>query len=189
MKKIILASKSPRRREILEMLQWNFEVAYQEMEERFEENLSLEENMQKIALKKAKAMEEKYQDQLILACDTMVVLDGESFGKPKEEEDAKRMLRLLSGKQSHVYSAVALVHKALGKEETFVEKTKIYFHPLSEEEIAQYVATGEAMDKAGGYAVQGVGSIFIEKIEGDYWNVVGLPISRVYQALKRWSWL
>lgn len=189
MKKIILASKSPRRKEILEMLHWNFEVDSQETLEIFQENKSIEENMMEIALEKAKAMEDKYPKDLILACDTVVVIDGKVLGKPKTEEEAKQMLRLLSGRENYVYSAVALLHKELGKQESFLEKTKVSFFSLSEEEIDAYVATGEAKDKAGAYAVQGLASVFVEKIEGDYWNVVGLPVSKVYQSLKKWNWL
>lgn len=189
MKKIILASKSPRRKEILEMLEWNFEVDSKDTKEEFHTGLSLEENMQKIALEKAKAIEEKYTEELILACDTMVVVEEKILGKPKNREEAKKMLQLLSGKTSYVYSAVAFLDKQEKREESFVEKTKIHFYPLSEEEIETYIASGEADDKAGAYAIQGKAAIFIEKIEGDYWNVVGLPISRIYQKLREWRYV
>ena len=99
------------------------------------------------------------------------------------------MLKSLSGKYSYVYSAVALLHVTKGLKKSFVEKTKIYFREISEEEMEKYIATGEPMDKAGAYAIQGKASIFIQKIEGDYWNVVGLPIARIYQTLKEWGYL
>lgn len=188
MKNLVLASKSPRRKEILEMLAWKFRVDSEETKEEFIEGQSIEENMQRIALEKAKAVQKRHSEDIILACDTVVVVEGKVLGKPRDEEEAKAMLRKLSGKSSEVYSAVALVDVAEGREKTFVEKTKIYFYPLTEEEIEDYVATGEAMDKAGAYAIQGKASLFIERIEGDYWNVVGLPISKVYRALEKWKW-
>lgn len=188
MKNLVLASKSPRRKEILEMLAWKFRVDSEETKEEFIEGQSIEENMQRIALEKAKAVQKRHSEDIILACDTVVVVEGKVLGKPRDEEEAKAMLRKLSGKSSEVYSAVALVDVAEGREKTFVEKTKIYFYPLTEEEIEDYVATGEAMDKAGAYAIQGKASLFIERIEGDYWNVVGLPISKVYRALEEWKW-
>ncbi len=189
METIILASKSPRRKEILEMLDWDFEVCSQETEEIFDEEKSIEENMQRIAMQKAKAVIEGHENSLILACDTMVVVENKIFGKPKNIEEAKVMLKSLSGKYSYVYSAVALLHVTKGLEKSFVEKTKIYFHEISEEEMEKYIATGEPVDKAGAYAIQGKASIFIQKIEGDYWNVVGLPIARIYQTLKEWGYL
>ncbi|WP_261665741.1 Maf family protein, partial [Fusobacterium necrophorum] len=189
METIILASKSPRRKEILEMLDWNFEVCSQETEEVFDEEKSIEENMQRIAMQKAKAVIEGHENSLILACDTMVVVENKIFGKPKNIEEAKAMLKSLSGKYSYVYSAVALLHVTKGLKKSFVEKTKIYFREISEEEMEKYIATGEPMDKAGAYAIQGKASIFIQKIEGDYWNVVGLPIARIYQTLKEWGYL
>ncbi|RXZ68695.1 septum formation inhibitor Maf [Fusobacterium necrophorum] len=189
METIILASKSPRRKEILEMLDWNFEVCSQETEEVFDEEKSIEENMQRIAMQKAKAVMKGHENSLILACDTMVVVENKIFGKPKNIEEAKSMLKALSGKYSYVHSAVALLHVAKGLEESFVETTKICFHEISEKEMEEYIATGEPMDKAGAYAIQGKASIFIQKIEGDYWNVVGLPIARIYQTLKKWSYL
>ncbi|AVQ16079.1 Maf family protein [Fusobacterium gonidiaformans] len=189
METMILASKSPRRKEILEMLAWNFEVCSQETEEIFEKGKSIEENMQKIALEKAKAVVNLHPNSLILSCDTMVVVENTILGKPKNKKEAKAMLQALSGKHSYVYSAVALLDRKRDLEETFVEKTKIYFYQMSEKEIDDYIATGEPMDKAGAYAIQGKASVFIEKIEGDYWNVVGLPISRVYQKLKEWGYL
>lgn len=189
METIILASKSPRRKEILEMLDWNFEVCSQETEEVFDEEKSIEENMQRIAMQKAKAVIEGHENSLILACDTMVVVENKIFGKPKNIEEAKAMLKSLSGKYSYVYSAVALLHVTKGLKKSFVEKTKIYFREISEEEMEKYIATGEPMDKAGAYAIQGKASIFIQKIEGDYWNVVGLPIARIYKTLKEWGYL
>ncbi len=189
METIILASKSPRRKEILEMLDWKFEVCTQETEEIFEEGKSIEENMKKIAMKKAKAVMKGHEDSLILSCDTMVVLENRIFGKPKNVEEAKEMLKSLSGKYSYVYSAVAFLHVTKGIEESFLEKTKIYFYEITEKEIEEYIATGEPMDKAGAYAIQGKASIFIRKIEGDYWNVVGLPIAKVHQKLKEWGYL
>ncbi len=189
MERIILASKSPRRKEILKMLDWNFEVRSQETEEIFDKRKSIEENMQRIAMQKAKAVVKEHENFLILACDTMVVVENKIFGKPKNIEEAKVMLKSLSGKYSYVYSAVALLHVTKGLEESFVEKTKIYFHEISEKEMEDYIATGEPMDKAGAYGIQGKASIFIRKIEGDYWNVVGLPIARIYQTLKEWGYL
>ena len=126
-------------------------------------------------------------DALVLGADTVVAYEGKILGKPKDEADALRMLTMLSGKEHEVYTGVALIDNRDQSMENFFERTKVTMYPVSEEEIRDYIAGGVPMDKAGAYAIQGLGAKFIQKIEGDYNNVVGLPIGRIYQEIKRKS--
>ena len=126
-------------------------------------------------------------DALVLGADTVVAYEGKILGKPKDEADALRMLTMLSGKEHEVYTGVALIDNRDQSMGEFFERTKVTMYPVSEEEIRDYIAVGEPMDKAGAYAIQELGAKFIQKIEGDYNNVVGLPIGRIYQEIKRKS--
>ncbi len=199
MSRIILASASPRRKELLEQIGLEFEICPAKGEEVITKTIPEEVVME---LSKQKAEEiavmvttynENHKeittptDILIIGADTVVAYDGQILGKPKDEADAKRMLSMLSGNTHSVYTGVTLClidkNGRVG-EVVFAEKTDVTMFPISEEEIERYVATGEPMDKAGSYAIQGKSAIFIEKIDGDYNNVVGLPITRIYQKLK-----
>ena len=190
--KLILASGSPRRREILTDLGYSFDVKTADFDE---SQVSLEkpsEGVQALALGKATAAAEAtYVDAptVFLGSDTVVALNDAVMGKPADEEDAKAMLRSLSGKTHVVYTGVALVEKnergEIVSNETFVEATEVTFFKLSEEEIDWYVGTGEPMDKAGAYGIQGLGRVLVEGIRGDYETVVGLPAARVYRALRK----
>ena len=199
MSRIILASASPRRKELLEQIGLEFEICPAKGEEVITKTIPQEVVME---LSKQKAEEvaclvttynENHKeittpsDILIIGADTVVAYDGQILGKPKDEEDAKRMLSMLSGNTHSVYTGVTLclIDKS-GRvgEIVFYEKTDVTMFSITQEEIERYVATGEPMDKAGSYAIQGKSAIFIEKIEGDYNNVVGLPITRIYQKLK-----
>lgn len=190
--KLILASGSPRRREILEELGYSFTVQTADFDE---STVSLEqpkEGVQTLALGKAKAAAKTTPVQeptLFLGSDTVVALNDVVMGKPGDEEEAKEMLQTLSGGTHTVYTGVALVEKSpegtILSEETFVEATKVQFFDFSEEEVSWYVSTGEPMDKAGAYGIQGLGRVLVESIEGDYLTVVGLPAARVYRALKK----
>lgn len=134
-----------------------------------------------LAYQKAEAVFKSHKDEVVLGFDTLVYTETQIFGKPKDEEDAKKMLRSLSGKRHIVVTGVAILTKALSK--TFYTKTMVTFYPMSEKEIELYVQTKEPMDKAGAYAVQGYGSRFIEKVDGDYFTIVGLPLSKLYHEL------
>lgn len=191
---LILASGSPRRREILAEQGLSFDIFTADFDE---SSVSLEnpaDGVQKMALGKARAALEKWrglrekapfpltEETVFLGADTIVVLDGAAMGKPKDEEDAFRMLKSLSAKAHQVYTGVALVSPQ--KEDFFVEKTEVFFKDLTDEEIRNYIATGEPMDKAGAYGIQGLGGALVDRIEGDYLNVVGLPAEKTLERLK-----
>lgn len=184
--RIILASGSPRRKELLEQIGIDFEVRPGTKEEVIAGE-GPEEITRLLALQKAEeAAQECLEDAIIIGADTIVLAGGEILGKPKSLEDAKRMLRLLSDGVHEVYTGVALIRKGRAGTEkiTFAEKTEVYVYPISDGEIDGYLALGESMDKAGAYGIQGRFGAFIRKIEGSYSNVVGLPAGRVYQELK-----
>lgn len=183
---LLLASQSPRRAEILRSVGWPFETFPVEIDETPRQGESPAQYVERLALEKAEAASMAKGSRLVLGADTTVVVDGEILGKPETPADACRMLRLLSDRWHEVLTGVALV--AMGAEEDGVrnrrvahERTRVRFGRLTEREIEWYVQTGEPADKAGAYAVQGFAALFIEGIEGDYWNVVGLPIRLVYK--------
>ena len=174
--------------EVISMRDAGVNVDILEDGESFEENARIKaKTVMELALRKARAAARQLaKDAVILGADTVVALDGSILGKPTGEEDAARMLRTLSGKSHQVYTGVALVRKK-GQQQTekvFFEKTDVEMYAISEEEIAAYIATGEPMDKAGAYGIQGKAAIFVRGIRGDYNTVVGLPAARVYQELK-----
>ena len=193
MKKVILASGSPRRRELLAQLGIEFDVRVSEQEEIYHSTVP-EEIVKELALLKAEHVAENMQEEeragkVIIGADTVVVQDGRILGKPQGEEDAFRMLKKLQGRSHEVYTGTALLYFE-GKEKKTVNravKTNVYVHAMTEKEIQAYIASGEPMDKAGAYGIQGKFAAFIERIEGDYYNVVGLPVSFVYQCLKQWN--
>ena len=185
--RIILASASPRRRELLAQMGMEFEVCPSQGEEKITEVLP-ERAVMELAQQKAAEIAVKTEgDAWILGADTVVVYDQKILGKPKDAEDAKRMLCMLQDKKHQVYTGVCIWKKENGTEDVrcFFEKTDVVFYPMTEEEIDQYVATGEPMDKAGSYGIQGRCAIYIKEIKGDYNNVVGLPIARLYQEIKK----
>ena len=185
MKTMILASGSPRRKELMSLLPWPFEVVTKEVDETFEDALSVKENVQVLALKKASAVAKMHPERIVVGADTMVCLGEEYMGKPANEEDAFRMLQKLSGKKHRVISGVAIVCLSKNIQVTFIEETYVKMGQLTEEEIRDYVQTNEPMDKCGSYAIQGLGAKYIEGIEGDYFNVVGLPIHHLYEEIKK----
>lgn len=190
---IILASKSPRRKELLTQMGIKYEIIESTKPEftaetepsRIVEDLSLlkaEDVLYNLDLTNA-----KYKNSLIIAADTMVFYKDERLGKPKDEADAVRMIKMLSGNEHEVITGVTLIEIKLGLvtlKKSFSEITKVKFYELSDEEIEAYVKTGEPMDKAGAYAIQGLFAKHVKGIDGDYSNVVGLPISRLYNELK-----
>lgn len=200
MGQIILASASPRRRELLEQIGLEFEVCPAKGEEIITKRIP-DEVVEELASQKARevaGMVKAYgaahkelvtpQDIMVIGEDTVVAYGGEILGKPKDEEDAFRMLSMLSGNTHMVYTGVSIILLAAsGKsgELTFHERTDVVMRRLDEQEIRRYIATGEPMDKAGAYGIQGKCAIYIDKIDGDYNNVVGLPVAAVYRELKK----
>ncbi len=181
--KIILASKSPRRREILEGAGFEVTVVPSAPELPPEKPLSPEEEVSYLALEKGLDAEGLYPDLPVVSSDTIVVLDGEVMGKPKDKDDAVRMLTLLSGKTHQVMTAYTLFYK--GKRYSRTVSTDVSFYDLTKDEILAYVETGECLDKAGAYGIQGLGARLVREIKGDYLNVVGFPLADFCQTLKR----
>ena len=182
---LVLASASPRRAEILGAVGWPFEASAASVDETLREGEEPEAYVRRLAREKAGAVAARRLFGLVLGADTVVVADGgRVLGKPRNEDDARRMLRLLGGGWHEVLTGVALVRAESGRVVVGCERTRVRFGALSDEEIEAYVATGEPSDKAGAYAVQGRAALFIERIEGDYWNVVGLPIRLVYRLAR-----
>ena len=199
-KKIILASASPRRRELLAQIGMDFEVWASYAEEKTEAKDS-EELVKELSALKAldiweKLSEEEKKTGLVIGADTVVSICGAVMGKPKDREDAAGMLSLLQGRTHQVYTGVTFIYldekgdrdtgrKTERRVNSFFEKTDVLVFPMSEEEIARYVDTGDPMDKAGAYGIQGIFAAYIKGIAGDYNNVVGLPVGRLYQELKK----
>ena len=180
--RLILASASPRRAELLRAAEIPFEATPADVNEVFHAGERPEKAVARVAELKARAVAARHQDAIVLGADTTVVVGGEVLGKPAHDADAARMLRLLSGRTHEVLTGICLCGR--GRTLVHVEPSRVRMATLSEPEIAWYVATGEPTDKAGAYAAQGRASRFIEGIDGSYSNVVGLPISRVYELLK-----
>jgi len=179
--KLVLASRSPRRAELLTAAGIEFTVRVADVDETPHEGEAPLDYVLRIAEMKARAVQAT-ADEVVLAADTTVVLGDEIMGKPADAADASRMLRALSGKRHEVVTAICL--RLGGDVETNIASTSVWFAPLSEAEIADYVASGESMDKAGAYGIQGLASKFIDRIEGSYSNVVGLPVALTYRRLR-----
>jgi septum formation protein len=185
MQKWILASQSPRRRELLSRLVSEFEVIVDDSDEVLIPDELPEKTVRRLAEEKARNVAEKIQnDALILAADTVVVLNNQILGKPKDEEDAFHMLSALSGNWHQVFTGIAVLDAKTGRCETAVEMTKVQFRALTEAEIRRYIESKEPMDKAGAYGIQDKGALLVEGIEGDYFNVVGLPLCRLGTLLR-----
>src|SRR5918993_1091810 len=178
---LVLASASPRRAEILRAVGWPFEAAPADVDESREEGEEAVAYVRRLAREKAEAVARTRLFGLVLGADTVVVLEGEVLGKPRDADGARRMLRALGGRRHEVLTGVALVRAESGRCVVGHEQTRVRFGELSEAEIEEYVGTGEPADKAGAYAIQGRAALFIEGIEGDFWNVVGLPVRLVYR--------
>ncbi|HEX3558352.1 MAG TPA: Maf family protein [Pyrinomonadaceae bacterium] len=177
---LVLASSSPRRAEILRAVGWPFEALPADVDETRRAGEPPEDFVRRLAREKAEAVAATRLFGLVLGADTTVVVGGEILEKPRDEMDARRMLRLLSGRWHEVLTGVALVRAEAGRAVVGVERTRVHFAEMSGAEIDWHVETGDVLDKAGAYAVQGRAALFIERIEGDYWNVVGLPVRLVY---------
>lgn len=210
-KKLILASASPRRRELLRMLGLDFEIMVSTAEEKNRESSGLPgepgkpglpglpdkhslgmaeipgEQAMRVAADKAAEIAELHPEALVIAADTIVVIDHRILGKPRDEEEARAMLSFLSGRWHEVYTGLALVRVAEKKRLLDYEQTRVKFRSLSREEIDRYLRSGEPMDKAGAYGIQGLGAVLVERIEGCYFNVVGLPLARLTLLLKEFG--
>lgn len=177
---LILASKSPRRQELLKIISADFVIKTADVDETLPEGVSPKEAVE--FLSRIKAEPFKNETDTVIGADTVVAFDNIILGKPKNRDDAKGMLRMLSGREHSVFTGVTIISPKGAK--TFSCETRVKFFELSDEEIEKYVNTGECADKAGAYGIQGFGSLLVEKIDGDYFNVVGLPISKLYRELK-----
>ncbi|MGD9909967.1 MAG: nucleoside triphosphate pyrophosphatase [Candidatus Izemoplasmatales bacterium] len=185
MSKFILASNSPRRRELLKQVIEEYEVITSNIEEVIDEELPYEEAVMDLAFQKASDIFRTHKEDTVLGFDTLVLIDDELLGKPKDKEDAKGMLKKLSGKTHFVITGAAIISKKVST--SFYVKTRVNFAEMSEEEIDNYILTNEPMDKAGAYAIQGKGSKFVVSVTGDYFTVMGLPVQRLYQELKKYD--
>lgn len=180
---IILASKSPRRQELLKYITEEFKVKSAEVDEALPNGISPSEAV--CYLSRIKAEPFKAEGDIVIGADTVVAIDDKILGKPENHNEAKKMLQTLSGRNHKVFTGVTII---IGEKiNTFFEETVVTFNELTAEEIEEYIATGEPMDKAGAYGIQGYGSLLVQKINGDYFNVVGLPVSRLNIELKQMS--
>ena len=186
MQPLILASRSPRRQELLKQVKIPFDVIPSEVDEaQYPMKSGPEEYVETLARAKASHVLEKHPDRTVLGSDTVVVTDGEILGKPKDSQDARRMLRQLSGKVHTVLSGVAIVSE--DGETVFHGRADVRFFPLTDEDIQTYIDSGEPFDKAGAYGIQGFGAMLVEEIRGDYFTIVGMPVAQVVRALRSFS--
>ncbi|HRR10131.1 MAG TPA: Maf family protein [Rhodothermales bacterium] len=182
---LLLASQSPRRKQLLQMLGWDFRVQPSDITEIVPENFPPPEVVMSLARQKVEDLIDQFPESLILAADTIVVLDEVILGKPKDPEEAFQMLKMLSGRSNTVFTGICLAQGISKRMVTAVEQSEVFFYPMSDIEIRRYVASGSPMDKAGAYGIQDDwGALFIERIEGDYYNVMGLPLHLLYKTLK-----
>ncbi len=183
--KLILASKSPRRAEILRAVGWPFDVQAANIDETRRGSEDAVSYVKRLAEEKATAVAQKLSEGMVLGADTVVVVDGEILGQPRDDEEARRMLKLLSGRWHEVLTGVALVNAGqTGGALVDYEETRVRFCEMSAAEIDWYLSTGEHRGKAGAYGIQGKAAILIEEIQGDYFNIVGLPVRLVYELMK-----
>lgn len=179
--KLILASQSPRRKELLGLLGIPFEIQVSQADETMDPHGDPAQQVAQVSRRKALAIQNG-EDAVVIAADTIVVCDGEILGKPHSKEDACRMLSLLSGRSHQVMTGMTVMRG--DRIESHTEITEVFFRQISEKEIIRYVESGEPMDKAGAYGIQGGAALFAEKLQGDYYNVMGLPVCRLTQMLK-----
>lgn len=187
MKTIILASASPRKKELMKQIGLKFKVVPSKYEESLDSGLDPHELAQRLSLEKANSVARIQPDALVIAADTLGVLNGKVLGKPHTESEARKMLAMLSGKAHSVITGFTIMDAATNKSLTRTVETRVYLRKLTSGEIDAYVKSGEPLDKAGGYAIQGLGAVIVEKIEGDYFNVVGLPLRALAESLKEFG--
>ncbi len=187
MGKLILASASPRRSELLALTGFSFEVRPGNGEEIIHEK-EPDKIVEELSAAKAENVLQGSSDgDVIIGADTVVALDGAVMGKPGDEEEAFSMLKLLQGRSHEVYTGVTVLKKGSLEADTFSQRTVVHVLPMSDEEIREYIKTGEPMDKAGAYGIQGRFAVYVQGIEGDYQNVVGLPVSKLYGYLRKYK--
>ena len=179
---VILASSSPRRKELLQLICSNFRVIPPECDEKLPANIPTDEAAEYLSDLKCRYIADIYDNSVVIGCDTMVICNGAIFGKPSSEEDARRMLRALSGRQHTVVSGVTIGYQK--KFLSFSVRTGVTFRELSDTDIDIYCRSGEPLDKAGAYGIQGLGSLLVKKIDGEFYNVVGLPVSDIAANLE-----
>jgi septum formation protein len=190
--RLILASSSPRRAEVLRNAGFVFEIRPADVDETRQPHEAAEDYVRRVAQAKARAIAEPARADreraIVIAADTIVLAEGQILGKPRDAEDARRMLRLFSGKIHEVLTALSVINVPAAKEALHVEKTRVEFLKMSEEEMETYIQTGEPLDKAGAYGIQGIAGRFATRIEGCYFNVLGLPLSRLWTTLQSLGW-
>lgn len=182
--KILLASASPRRRELLKKAGIKFKITSADVDETLPKGISPDKAVKYLCKIKNEAINAD-DNTVVISADTVVACDGKILGKPSDEKDAEKMLRLLSGREHSVYTGVCI--RKGRKKKIFCERTRVYFYDLTDSEISEYIASGEPMDKAGAYGIQGKAFSFVCKINGDYYNVVGLPLARLVRELKEFE--
>lgn len=187
MKQIILASASPRRKKLLEQIGLSIKVIPSNIDEKLNPRLKPKGQAEELSLEKAQVISDKYPDAIVIAADTIVYVQGDILGKPKNLEDAKRMIRKLQGKTHSVITGFTIMNKASQKSITDSVETAVTFRKLKESEIKNYIKIEKPLDKAGGYGIQGAGALLLEGIKGDFFNVVGLPLSKVIPTLKKFD--
>lgn len=181
MKRFIVASASPRRRELMEKAGYEFEIIPSDAPEDIPEGLSVEQAVSLLAERKALSVLEENPEAVVLGCDTVVALDGKILGKPADRNEAKEMLRFLSGREHVVVTAVCIADK--DRKETFANVTAVEFYELTEPTVESYASSGESDDKAGAYGIQGLGAALVKGIKGDYFSVMGLPVAQCVRVL------
>ena len=186
-KTIILASASPRRKEILEKTGLKFVVDESRFEEKMDTGLKPHDLAKFLSREKAREVARRHSNALVIAADTIVVLRGRIFGKPCDKEQAKEMLRVFSGKTHSVITGFTIIDTASKKELSRSISSKVFFKRLSADEIEAYIRSGEPLDKAGAYGIQGLGAVLIKRIEGDFFNVMGLPLNALAESLKKFG--
>jgi septum formation protein len=190
--KLILASSSPRRAEVLRNAGFVFQARAADVDETRLPHEAPEDYVRRVAQAKAQTIAQQAraagEHAIVIAADTTVLAEGQILGKPKHAEDARRMLRLFSGKTHQVLTALCVINIPTDKESVHVEKTRVEFLKMSEEEIENYIRSGEPFDKAGAYGIQGIAGRFATRIEGCYFNVLGLPLSRLWTTLQEFGW-
>lgn len=184
-RKLILASASPRRKELMEDIWFPFTIACAEIEEVLQKDIPVEKAIEQIALSKAQNVFLRNPEAIVLGCDTVVCYGKEVLGKPKDKDDAYRMLKMLSGKTHRVISAVALLQK--GHCDVFHDVSEVTFYDLDDDLISYYLSLDEPYDKAGSYGIQGKGKLLVKELRGDYFSVMGLPVAKVYRLLKKYE--
>lgn len=184
MNRIILASKSPRRKQLMDLLELPYEIIVADIDETINQDKDLRKEIERLSFLKALKVYNDNKDAIVIGADTIVVVNDKVLGKPKDEKMAKEMLSQLQNNKHTVITGVSIISSKMS--ETFSNVSEVYFNPMSEEEILNYIKTKEPMDKAGAYAIQGIGAKFINRINGDYYSIMGFPISEIYNRIQKY---